>query len=109
MLKQKKAIPFDPESDGALRQLRVNVVHSGVLKYLLGVEDEEISFLNDPDEAAACVDSRQCDYAFFVPATTVDEVKAVAEKNLSMPPKSTYFYPKVLTGLWCFTNMPDLL
>jgi uncharacterized protein (DUF1015 family) len=45
------------------------------------------------------VDSRQCDYAFFVPATTVDEVKAIAENHLSMPPKSTYFYPKVLAGL----------
>ena len=82
-----------------MRTLRVNVVHSGVLKYLLGVEDEEISFLNDPYDAKACVDNRQCDYAFFVPATTVDEVKAVADKHLSMPPKSTYFYPKVLTGL----------
>ena len=99
MLKQKQAIPFNPESHEAVRQLRVNVVHSGVLKYLLGVADEEISFLNDPDEAVACVDSRQCDYAFFVPATTVDEVKAIAENHLSMPPKSTYFYPKVLAGL----------
>ncbi len=99
VLRQKKAIPFDPESQEAVRQLRVNVVHSGVLKFLLGVEDEEISFLNDPDEAVGRADSRQCDYAFFVPATTVDEVKAIAEGGLCMPPKSTYFYPKVLTGL----------
>ncbi len=99
VLKQKQAIPFDPESHDAVRRLRVNMVHSGVLKHLLGVKDEEISFLHDPSEAIARVDSGQDDYAFFVPATTVDEVKAVAEKGLSMPPKSTYFYPKVLTGL----------
>ena len=99
MLTQKKAIPFDPESREAVRRLRVNVVHSGVLKYLLGVKDGEISFLNDPDEAVVRVSSRQCDYAFFVPATTVDEVKVIADESLSMPPKSTYFYPKVLTGL----------
>ena len=99
VLKQKRAVPFDPESHEAVRRLGVNVLHSGVLKYLLGVKDEEISFLNDPDEAVARVDSRQSDYAFFVSATTVDEVKAIAEKGLCMPPKSTYFYPKVLTGL----------
>jgi len=99
ILKQKQAIPFDPDANEAVRQLRVNVVHSGVLKFLLGVEDGEISFLNDPDEAIQRVDSRVSDYAFFVPATTVDEVKAIAESDLCMPPKSTYFYPKVLTGL----------
>jgi len=99
VLKQKQAVPFDPESHEVVRRLRVNVVHSGVLKHLLGAKDEEISFLNDPGEAIARVDSGQDDYAFFVPATTVDEVKAVAENGLSMPPKSTYFYPKVLTGL----------
>jgi len=82
-----------------VRRLRVNVVHSGVLKFLLGVEDGEISFVKDPDEAIQRVNSRVSDYAFFVPATTVEEVKAIAEGGLCMPPKSTYFYPKVLTGL----------
>ena len=99
VLRQKKAIPFDLESHEAVRRLRVNVVHSGVLKFLLGIEDKEISFLNDPDEALRLTDSHQCDYVFLVPATTVDEVKAIAEGGLCMPPKSTYFYPKVLTGL----------
>ena len=77
----------------------MNVVHSGVLKHLLGMKDEEISFLNDPVEATMRVDDSQYDYAVFVPATTVDEVKGIADNGLYMPPKSTYFYPKVLTGL----------
>jgi uncharacterized protein (DUF1015 family) len=99
VFRQKQAIPFDTDADETVRRLRVNVVHSGVLKFLLGVEDGEISFVKDPDEAIQRVDSRASDYAFFVPATTVEEVKAIAEGGLCMPPKSTYFYPKVLTGL----------
>jgi uncharacterized protein (DUF1015 family) len=96
---QKQAIEFDSEAHEELRKLRVNVVHSGVLKQLLGVRDEEISFLNDPGDAMTSVDESRYDYAVFVPATTVDEVRAIADNGLFMPPKSTYFYPKVLTGL----------
>lgn len=99
VLRQSRPFEFEPEAHEELRKLRVNIVHSGVLKHLLGVGDEEISFLNDPAEAMACVDRALGDFAVFVPATNVDEVKAVADNGLYMPPKSTYFHPKVLTGL----------
>ena len=39
------------------------------------------------------------DAAFFLRATPVDQVRRVAETGINMPPKSTYFYPKVPTGL----------
>ena len=55
--------------------------------------------MNDAVEAVKGVDDSLYDYAVFVPATTVDEVKHIADNGLYMPPKSTYFYPKVLTGL----------
>ena len=90
---------FDPESHRSLRGLRVNAVHRGVLKDLLKVEDDEISFLNSADEAVKLVNCNYYDFAVFVPATSVEEVKDIAENGLSMPPKSTYFYPKALTGL----------
>jgi uncharacterized protein (DUF1015 family) len=99
VLQQKRAIDFDPGAHEELRKLRVNVLHNGVLKRVLGIKDEEISYLNDPAEAIRCVDDSQYDYAVFVPATTVREVKGIADNGLSMPPKSTYFHPKVLTGL----------
>ena len=98
-LRQKKEIDFEPEANKELKRLRVNIIHSGVLKHLLGIKDEEISFLNDAVEAVKGVDDSLYDYAVFVPATTVDEVKNIADNGLYMPPKSTYFYPKVLTGL----------
>jgi len=98
-LTQKKAIDFDPESHPALRALKVSVVHRGVLKRLLGVDDDAISYFNDADEAAGVVDAGAADLAVFVPATSVEEVKTIADNGLFMPPKSTYFYPKILTGL----------
>ena len=42
----------------------------------------------------------------FVPATTVEEVKGIADSGLYMPPKSTYFIPRCSQGS-CFTNMAD--
>jgi uncharacterized protein (DUF1015 family) len=99
VLRQKRPFEFDPGSHEVLKKLRVNIVHSGVLKHLLGIKDEEISFLNDPEEAMTWVGEGKSDLAVFVPATSVDEVKGIADNGLFMPPKSTYFHPKVLTGL----------
>ena len=41
----------------------------------------------------------RADAGFFMRATPVEQVREVAETGESMPPKSTYFYPKVPTGL----------
>jgi uncharacterized protein (DUF1015 family) len=99
LLTQKRQIDFDPEGNPILNKLKVNVIHSGVLKHLMGIEEEEITFLNDPGEAVGTVNQGEQDLAVLVPATDVEEVKSVAANGLFMPPKSTYFYPKVLTGL----------
>ncbi len=99
MLTQKREMDFDPDSHRSLRRLKVNAVHRGVLKHLLRVQDDEISFSGSATEAVGLVNSNQYDFAVFVPATSVEEVKDIAENGLYMPPKSTYFYPKVITGL----------
>lgn len=99
LFKQKKPVAFDPGSHEIMQRLKVNVIHSGVLKHLMAVGDDEISFPTDPDEAIAAVDQGHADFAVFVPATSVDEVRDIADNGLFMPPKSTYFYPKILTGL----------
>jgi uncharacterized protein (DUF1015 family) len=82
-----------------LKTLRVNILHEGIMKNLLTIKEEEISFLNSGEDTYQAVRAGQYDFAFFVPSTTVDEVKRVADNSLFMPPKSTFFYPKILTGL----------
>lgn len=99
ILTQKEAFFTDPAIPQTLRDLKVNIGHAGVLKGLLGVTDEEFSFTNETDEAIADTRKGLFDFAFLVPPTTVDEVRNVADKSLYMPPKSTYFYPKILSGL----------
>jgi uncharacterized protein (DUF1015 family) len=82
-----------------LKKLRVNILHNDILKKLIGIDDEEISFTQDHYESVDLVQKGLIDLAFFLPSTTVDEVKNIAENDLCMPPKSTFFYPKILTGL----------
>jgi uncharacterized protein (DUF1015 family) len=99
LLTQKAPFFVDPEIPQTLRELKVNIGHAGVLKGLLGVEDDEFSFTNEAGEAIDDTRKGVSDFAFLVPPTTVEEVKGVADNHLFMPPKSTYFYPKILSGL----------
>lgn len=99
LLTQKVSFFVDPEVPQTLRELKVNIGHAGVLKGLLGVADDEFSFTNEADEAVEDTRKGLSDFAFLVPPTTVGEVKSVADNHLYMPPKSTYFYPKILSGL----------
>ena len=99
ILSQEKPLFTDKTAPESLRRLSVNVAHAGLLKGLFGLKEEEISFVNDASEAVQLVNEGRSDLALFVPPTTVDEVRDVAEHGLYMPPKSTYFFPKVLSGL----------
>ncbi len=99
VLSQEKPFFTDKTAPESLRRLSVNVAHAGLLKGLFGIKEEEISFVNDASEAVQLVNEGRSDLALFVPPTTVDEVRDVAEHGLYMPPKSTYFFPKVLSGL----------
>jgi uncharacterized protein (DUF1015 family) len=82
-----------------LKKLKVNVIHSGIIKDLLKIKDEEISFTQDHYESIDFIRKGSLDLAFFLPPTSVEEVRDIAENSLYMPPKSTFFYPKILTGL----------
>jgi uncharacterized protein (DUF1015 family) len=99
LLTQRTAFFSDPRIPETLRELKVNIGHAGVLKDLLGVMDEEFSFTNEAIEAIEDTRKGLFDLAFLVPPTSVEEVKNVADNHLYMPPKSTYFYPKILSGL----------
>ena len=99
VLKEKTPIPTDSDIHEGLKTLKVNVVHTGVIKHLLNISDEEISFTQDPFKSIDFLKDGTIDLAVFLPPTTVREVKDIADNSLFMPPKSTFFYPKILTGL----------
>jgi uncharacterized protein (DUF1015 family) len=94
-----------PERSEPYRRLDTAVLEALLLKGALGYSDDDISHLRglgyarDADEALGLLDRGEYDAAFFLRATPVDQVRAVAAAGESMPPKSTFFFPKLLTGL----------
>jgi uncharacterized protein (DUF1015 family) len=87
------------------RRLDTAVLEAIVLRGALGMSEDDISHLRgldyskSLDDAIERVQSGAADAGFFMRATPVEQVREVAETGESMPPKSTYFYPKVPTGL----------
>jgi uncharacterized protein (DUF1015 family) len=80
----------------SLRKLDVVVIDGMLLWRLLGVK--EISYEMDPERVIERVDSGEFNAGFFLNSTAVEDVREVALSSKRMPPKSTYFYPKVRTG-----------
>ena len=89
----------------AYRHLDSAVLEALVLKGVLGMTEESIAHLEGlgysrtDDEAREAVLSGSYDCAFFLRPTPVRQVQEVAAAGVTMPPKSTFFYPKVATGL----------
>jgi uncharacterized protein (DUF1015 family) len=96
------ALPDKPEP---YRRLDTAVLEAIVLKGALGMSEDDISHLHglnyskNLDDARTAVTDGRADAAFFMRATPVEQVREVAEAGESMPPKSTFFFPKVPTGL----------
>jgi uncharacterized protein (DUF1015 family) len=89
----------------AYRRLDTGVLETLLLKGALGLSDDDISHFNglfyarDTAEAIAKVRSGEYEAAFLMRPTPIAQVRDVAAEGENMPPKSTYFFPKLLTGL----------
>jgi uncharacterized protein (DUF1015 family) len=86
------------------RRLDVVALHELVLGEALGVQETRgessgVSYTRDAVEAVEAVMDRPDRAAFFVPAPTVEDVRQVALGGAKMPEKSTYFWPKAISGL----------
>jgi uncharacterized protein (DUF1015 family) len=87
------------------RRLDTAVLEALVLRGALGMSEDDISHLtglrysNDLRQAIEAVESGRADAGFFLRPTPVERVREIAATGESMPAKSTYFYPKVPTGL----------
>lgn len=88
-----------------IRDLDVTVLHSLILERLFGIDDENmsaqknLSYTRCFDEAIDEVKLGKAQCSFIMNPTRVSEIAAVAELGEKMPQKSTYFYPKLITGL----------
>lgn len=95
-------LPRHPQN---ARTSDVNILHEMIIKRVLGITDEQqkkgehIDFIKGDDETIHRATDRDIQLAFFVNPPTVEEVFRVARSGETMPPKSTFFYPKVFSGL----------
>jgi uncharacterized protein (DUF1015 family) len=89
-----------PEHGPEWRSLGVSILHELVLKTLLGpVGTASCRYVHLLDEVLADTALRGCDLACLVPPAGMEHVERIASNLEKMPPKSTYFYPKLLSGL----------
>jgi uncharacterized protein (DUF1015 family) len=100
--------PLDRSLDGhpkSYRQLDAVILEALVLEGILGMTEEDIAakrgigYTNSADHARAAIESSEADCAFVLRPTPVQQVREVAASGETMPPKSTYFFPKVPTGI----------
>jgi uncharacterized protein (DUF1015 family) len=89
----------------AYRSLDAAILEELVLKGILGMSAEDIAakrgigYTPHVDEALAKLEAGEYQAAFLLRPTPVEQVRAVAAADETMPPKSTYFFPKLLTGI----------
>jgi uncharacterized protein (DUF1015 family) len=94
------------------RRLDTAVLEALVLTGPLGLSEDDISHLNGLgyarsfEEARELVDSGAFDAGFYLRGIPVSQIQEIAAAGVNMPPKSTYFFPKVPTGL-LFNSLSD--
>ncbi len=80
-----------------VREIDVIILHEMIFKKIL--TNPEIGYEMDIAKALEQVRQGEFAAAFFLNSTRVEDVERSAYSSMRMPPKSTYFYPKLLTGL----------
>lgn len=98
-----------------LRSTSVALLHDGLIEHILGISPEaqaqktNIKYLQEPKVGIEAVARGEGQVLFMMNGTPVATVREVAEAGEVMPQKSTFFYPKVPTGLCFHTLYPDRL
>jgi uncharacterized protein (DUF1015 family) len=103
-LKDEKIMDeFAKDRSGIWRTLDVSILHKIVLENILGINEgnleDHVRYTRVDGEAIRFVDDGRFDISFLMNATKIDELKAIAQAGEHMPQKSTYFLPKMLSGL----------
>ena len=94
---------FAGERSKTWRRLDVSILHKIILEHLMGINPENIEdhikYTRVDEEAIKFVDECKYDLSFLMNATKINELKDIADAGEHMPQKSTYFLPKMLSGL----------
>jgi uncharacterized protein (DUF1015 family) len=98
-----------PARSAAWRELAVTRLHYGIIEPFFGIPGDiaeahpRLAFTQDVAEVYWAVESGRMQAGFLLPATPTQVVEAIARAGERMPPKSTFFYPKIPSGLLFYT------
>jgi len=99
------ALPMDASKSAAYNALDVSVLHQLILERELGIDADKLAaggfvvYTIHAEEAEKYVRGGEASAAFLLRSTPVEQVQQVADAGDKMPQKSTYFFPKLVTGL----------
>jgi uncharacterized protein (DUF1015 family) len=92
-----------PDQSTAWRELGVSLLHKLALEHLVGGKlpqaKQNFTYVHSLDEVLAAQQAGTCQLACLVPPAQIEHVEQIASHFEKMPPKSTYFYPKLQSGL----------
>jgi uncharacterized protein (DUF1015 family) len=100
-----------PQTPPVVRELDVSILHAMIFQRIFGVTPEAIKaggnleYTIDAEGALDAVAAGRADGAFLMNPPSIEDVQRVSDSGATMPEKSTYFYPKLITGL--FMNLLD--
>lgn len=94
---------FATDHSKTWRRLDVSILHKIILEQFLGIDEknleQHVKYTRENEEAIQFVDEGKYDFSFLINATKIDQLKLIADASEHMPQKSTYFLPKMLSGL----------
>jgi uncharacterized protein (DUF1015 family) len=94
-----------PDRSDAYRTLDAAILEKVVFEVMLDMSEADveakrgIGYAKTIGEALERLESDRADAAFLLRPTPIEQVRAVADAGETMPPKSTYFFPKLLSGM----------
>ncbi len=103
-LKDEKIMDeFASDKPTIWRTLDVSILHKVVFEHTMGITqdnlEDHVKYTRIDEEAIKFVNQGKYDFSVLMNATKINELKKIAESGEHMPQKSTYFLPKMLSGL----------
>jgi len=94
---------FASEHSRTWQTLDVSILHKIILEHLMDINqnniEDHVNYTRVDEEAIRFVDEGRYDLSFLMNATKIEELETIANAGEHMPQKSTYFLPKMLSGL----------
>lgn len=93
------------EVPDVLKKLDLTVLHKVLITKEFGYSEEEqmaqngIKYIKQESEAFDMIDSGKAEASFIMAYPKIKDIKEISEAGFRMPQKSTYFYPKLLSGI----------